>query len=160
MLDLPVQPTESTTWQEVLGSAIGFNLLSSGRIPLWAGVLITAADTFTFLFLESYGLRKLEAFFASLIAVMVAMFGHMYAAAGAVSKCTHSLPRYYAGHASQLETLRVGQCDALQSHELIGTPGHCRASGIRPHRTAGGYVNRITHRLARLTLPQLAWSAL
>ena len=40
-------------------------------------MLITGADTFTFLFLESYGLRKLEAFFASLIAIMVGAFGYM-----------------------------------------------------------------------------------
>lgn len=68
--------------QEVLGSAIGFNLLSNGAIPLYAGVLITAADTFTFLFLESYGLRKLEAFFATLIAVMVGTFGYMFYSGG------------------------------------------------------------------------------
>uniref|UniRef100_A0A8C5UA80 Natural resistance-associated macrophage protein 1 n=1 Tax=Malurus cyaneus samueli TaxID=2593467 RepID=A0A8C5UA80_9PASS len=49
--------------QEVIGSAIAINLLSVGRIPLWAGVLITIADTFVFLFLDKYGLRKLEAFF-------------------------------------------------------------------------------------------------
>eukprot|EP00116_Pleurobrachia_bachei_P004861 sb/3465123/ len=47
-------------------------------IPLWGGVLVTVIDTFTFLFLDKYGLRKLEAFFAFLIAVMAAMFGYEY----------------------------------------------------------------------------------
>ena len=47
------------------------------RIPLWEGCLITAVDTFTFLFLESYGLRYLEAFFGLLITIMCAMFGWM-----------------------------------------------------------------------------------
>lgn len=47
----------------------------SNRIPLWGGVLITVADTFTFLFLDKYGLRKLEAFFGLLITVMALSFG-------------------------------------------------------------------------------------
>lgn len=45
--------------QEVIGSAIAIYFLSNGKVPLWAGALITAVDTFTFLFLESAG-----AFFA------------------------------------------------------------------------------------------------
>ncbi|XP_030845938.1 natural resistance-associated macrophage protein 2 isoform X2 [Strongylocentrotus purpuratus] len=51
------------------------------RIPLYAGVLITITDTFVFLFLDKYGLRKLEAFFASLIIVMAFTFGYEYVAA-------------------------------------------------------------------------------
>lgn len=46
------------------------------RIPLYAGVLITIADTFTFLLLDKYGLRKLEAFFGFLITVMAVTFGY------------------------------------------------------------------------------------
>ncbi|VEL09072.1 unnamed protein product [Protopolystoma xenopodis] len=61
---------------EVIGTAIAINLLSSGRVPLWAGVIITIADTFTFLFLDKYGLRKLEAFFAFLIGIMTVTFGY------------------------------------------------------------------------------------
>nr|AEC05335.1 solute carrier family 11 member 2 isoform alpha [Dicentrarchus labrax] len=64
--------------QEVIGCAIAFNLLSSGRIPLWAGVLITIIDTFVFLFLDKYGLRKLEAFFGVLITIMAITFGYEY----------------------------------------------------------------------------------
>ncbi|XP_037638172.1 natural resistance-associated macrophage protein 2-like isoform X2 [Sebastes umbrosus] len=64
--------------QEVIGCAIALNLLSVGRIPLWAGVLITITDTFVFLFLDKYGLRKLEAFFGFLITVMAVSFGYEY----------------------------------------------------------------------------------
>ncbi|XP_075407795.1 natural resistance-associated macrophage protein 2 isoform X2 [Tenrec ecaudatus] len=64
--------------QEVIGSAIAINLLSVGRVPLWGGVLITIADTFVFLFLDKYGLRKLEAFFGFLITIMALTFGYEY----------------------------------------------------------------------------------
>ncbi|EGC29415.1 natural resistance-associated macrophage protein [Dictyostelium purpureum] len=64
--------------QEVIGTAIALQILSNGHIPLWAGVLFTAADTFTFLFLEKYGIRKLEAFFCSLITIMAISFGVEY----------------------------------------------------------------------------------
>ncbi|KAM9343771.1 natural resistance-associated macrophage protein 2-like isoform 2-T3 [Pholidichthys leucotaenia] len=68
--------------QEVIGCAIAFNLLSSGRIPLWGGVLITIIDTFVFLFLDKYGLRKLEAFFGLLISIMAITFGYEYVRVG------------------------------------------------------------------------------
>lgn len=45
-------------------------------IPLWVGVIITILDTFTFLFLDKYGLRKLEFIFACFIAIMAASFGY------------------------------------------------------------------------------------
>lgn len=64
--------------QEVIGSAIAVNILSKGTIPLWGGVLITAADTFTFLLLEGYGVRKLEALFGVLITTMAVTFGVEY----------------------------------------------------------------------------------
>lgn len=64
--------------QEVIGSAIAINLLSMGIIPLWGGVLITIVDTFFFLFLDKYGLRKLEAFFGLLITIMGITFGYEY----------------------------------------------------------------------------------
>lgn len=56
--------------QEVIGTAISLYLLSNGKIPLFIGVLITISDTFTFLFLDKYGLRKLEAFFGFLMYVL------------------------------------------------------------------------------------------
>lgn len=61
--------------QEVIGTAIALYLLSVQKIPLWAGVLITITDTFFFLFLDKYGLRKLEVLFGFLITVMAVTFG-------------------------------------------------------------------------------------
>lgn len=40
------------------------------------GVLITVLDTFTFLMLDKYGLRKLEFLFGFLITVMAVSFGY------------------------------------------------------------------------------------
>ncbi|XP_068931253.1 natural resistance-associated macrophage protein 1 [Petaurus breviceps papuanus] len=64
--------------QEVIGTAIAFSLLSARRIPLWGGVLITIIDSLFFLFLDNYGLRKLEAFFGFLITIMALTFGYEY----------------------------------------------------------------------------------
>ncbi|KAG2814754.1 Metal transporter [Phytophthora cactorum] len=58
--------------QEVLGSSIAFQVLFG--FPLWVGCLITGFDTFTFLLLHRYGIRKLEAFFVTLIIVMLVCF--------------------------------------------------------------------------------------
>lgn len=49
------------------------NLLLS--IPLTVGVLVTILDTLSFLFIDKYGVRKLEFFFAILIATMAVSFG-------------------------------------------------------------------------------------
>ncbi|KAG6406889.1 hypothetical protein SASPL_134503 [Salvia splendens] len=65
--------------QEVIGSAIAIQILSRGFLPLWTGVLITAADCFIFLLLENYGVRKLEAVFAVLITTMGLSFAWMFA---------------------------------------------------------------------------------
>ncbi|XP_014767971.1 natural resistance-associated macrophage protein 2 isoform X1 [Octopus bimaculoides] len=67
--------------QEVIGTATALYLLSNEKLPLYAGVLITIVDTFTFLLLDKYGLRKLEAFFGLLITIMALMFGYEYGAA-------------------------------------------------------------------------------
>ncbi|OEL36242.1 Metal transporter Nramp6 [Dichanthelium oligosanthes] len=64
--------------QEVIGSAIAIKILSKGYLPLWAGVVITALDCFIFLSLENYGVRKLEAVFAFLIATMAISFAWMF----------------------------------------------------------------------------------
>jgi len=64
--------------QEVIGTAIAIYILSDKVIPLWGGVLITVADTFTFLLLDKYGLRKLELFFGFLITIMAFTFGYEY----------------------------------------------------------------------------------
>ncbi|XP_033224427.1 protein Malvolio isoform X2 [Belonocnema kinseyi] len=64
--------------QEVIGTAIAIYLLSNKAVPLYIGVLITIIDTFTFLFLDKYGLRKLELFFGLLITIMAVTFGYEY----------------------------------------------------------------------------------
>uniref|UniRef100_A0A0N4Z1R3 Protein Malvolio n=1 Tax=Parastrongyloides trichosuri TaxID=131310 RepID=A0A0N4Z1R3_PARTI len=64
--------------QEVIGTSIAIYLLSRGKIPLYGGVLITIVDTFTFLFIDNYGFRKLEMFFGFLITVMAVTFGYEY----------------------------------------------------------------------------------
>src|SRR3989304_3491389 len=50
---------------EVLGSAIGLNLLFG--IPIFYGVLVTAADVLLLLGLQRIGIRKMEAFILMLV---------------------------------------------------------------------------------------------
>src|SRR5579871_1266895 len=57
---------------EVLGAAIGLNLLF--HIPLLIGVLVTAADTLLILWLQSLGIRTIEAFVLALISVIAGCF--------------------------------------------------------------------------------------
>ena len=64
--------------QEVVGSAIAIRILSGGRIPIYAGCLITAADCFAFMLLDRSGMRKLEALFGIFISTMVVTFGFQY----------------------------------------------------------------------------------
>ena len=58
--------------QEVIGSATALYILFG--LPLWGGALITILDSFLFLFIHYYGVRKLEVFFAFLIIVMTVCF--------------------------------------------------------------------------------------
>lgn len=53
---------------EVLGMAIGLNLLFG--LPLIEGVVITVLDTFLLLFLINKGMRKMEAFIITLVAII------------------------------------------------------------------------------------------
>src|SRR3954469_12006588 len=53
---------------EVLGMAIGIQLLTG--IPLLWAVLITVLDTFLLLLLQRFGMRKMEAFIISLVAII------------------------------------------------------------------------------------------
>ncbi len=57
---------------EVLGMAIGIYLLTG--LPLIWGTVITVLDTFLFLLLQRYGIRKMEAFIISLVAVIGGSF--------------------------------------------------------------------------------------
>ena len=78
--------------QEVIGTAIAINLLSNNLVPLWAGVLITVVDTFTFLGLDKYGLRKLELFFGLLITTMAASFGYDWTLNRSINACVNVSP--------------------------------------------------------------------
>ncbi|XP_071896741.1 LOW QUALITY PROTEIN: natural resistance-associated macrophage protein 1 [Anas platyrhynchos] len=105
--------------QEVIGTAIAFSLLSAGRIPLWGGVLITIVDTLLFLFLDKYGLRKLEAFFGLLITIMALTFGY----------------EYVVVRPAQLEVLRgifLPYCPGCGREELLQAVGMVGAI-IMPH---------------------------
>ncbi|KAG2185660.1 hypothetical protein INT44_002453 [Umbelopsis vinacea] len=57
---------------EIVGSAIALRIILN--IPLWSGVLLTATDTITFSLVQYYGMRKLEALFMVLIALMAICF--------------------------------------------------------------------------------------
>lgn len=58
----------ATDLAEVLGMSIGLQLLFG--IPLAVGVSITVLDTFLILYLQSYGMRKMEAFILGLVAII------------------------------------------------------------------------------------------
>lgn len=105
--------------QEVIGTATALYLLSNGKIPLWGGVLITIADTFTFLLLDKYGLRKLEAFFSFLIAIMAVSFGYEYGVAAP----------------DQMEVIKglfIPYCDGCDTSQLVFAVGIIGAV-IMPH---------------------------
>jgi manganese transport protein len=57
---------------EVLGMAIGIQLLTG--LPLVWGVSITVLDTFLLLFLQRLGMRKMEAFIITLVAIVAISF--------------------------------------------------------------------------------------
>ena len=57
---------------EVLGAAIGLNLLFG--LPLLPGVLLTSLDILLLLWLSRFGIRMIEGFVLSLIAVMAGCF--------------------------------------------------------------------------------------
>jgi manganese transport protein len=62
----------STDLAEVIGTAIGLNLLFG--IPLEIGVVITALDVFLILWLQNLGFRWIEAFIVTLLAVIAICF--------------------------------------------------------------------------------------
>ena len=57
---------------EVVGMAIGLQLLF--HLPILVGVVISVLDTFFILFLLDYGIRKIEVFILSLVAIIGACF--------------------------------------------------------------------------------------
>jgi manganese transport protein len=62
----------STDLAEVIGTAIGLNLLFG--IPLEIGVLITALDVFLILWMQNLGFRWIEAFIVTLLGVIAVCF--------------------------------------------------------------------------------------
>lgn len=62
----------ATDLAEVLGMAIGLQLLTG--LPLIYGVLFTVLDTFLLMWLQRWGIRKLEAFVIGLIFIIGAAF--------------------------------------------------------------------------------------
>ena len=82
ILEAEVQVACYTLHAQVIGCAIALSLLTYGAVPLWAGVLVTAVDSFALLLIERLGVRNLEAVFAVLITTMAVSFGVMYVLAG------------------------------------------------------------------------------
>jgi manganese transport protein len=70
----------ATDLAEVLGMAIGIKLLTG--LPLMYGTIITVTDTFLFMLLQRYGMRKMEAF----IFVLVATIGGSFLAEMLIAK--------------------------------------------------------------------------
>ena len=62
----------STDLAEVIGTAIGLNLLFG--VPLEIGVLITALDVFLILWMQNLGFRWIEAFIVTLLGVIAVSF--------------------------------------------------------------------------------------
>ena len=62
----------STDLAEVIGTAIGLNLLFG--IPLEIGVIITALDVFLILLLQNLGFRWVEAFIVTLLGIIAVCF--------------------------------------------------------------------------------------
>lgn len=58
----------ATDLAEIIGMAIGIQLLTG--LPLIWGVLLTVADTFLFLLLQKWGIRKMEAFIIALVSII------------------------------------------------------------------------------------------
>jgi manganese transport protein len=63
----------STDLAEVIGTAIGLNLLFG--MPLELGVFVTALDVFLILYLQNLGFRWIEAFIVTMLGVIAVSFG-------------------------------------------------------------------------------------
>ncbi|KAJ2004232.1 hypothetical protein H4R26_002635 [Coemansia thaxteri] len=58
--------------QEVIGTAIALHILTS--MPIWAGVVITAVDSFLFLYIQRLGVRATELVFGLLVSTLAVCF--------------------------------------------------------------------------------------
>ncbi len=125
---------------EVLGSAIGLQLLFG--VPLVAGILITALDTFLLLLLHGRGVRLLEAFIVVLVTTIgLCLALEVFLAKPAVSEVVSGLVPSLPGEGALY--LAMGMLGAtvmphniylhsalVQSRRIAPTPGGIR-SGIR-----------------------------
>ncbi len=82
---------------EVLGAAIALNLLF--HIPLLTGVLLTAADTLLLLWFTRLGIRVIEAFVLSLIAIIAVCFAIeiLWAGTPILSDVMHGIVPHLSG---------------------------------------------------------------
>ncbi len=84
---------------EVLGMAIGIQLLTG--LPLIYGVAITALDTFLLLFLQKLGMRRMEVFILSLIAIVgLSFFIEIFLAKPSLSEISRGLVPSLPGSAA------------------------------------------------------------
>ncbi|KAJ2726804.1 hypothetical protein GGI07_000315 [Coemansia sp. Benny D115] len=58
--------------QEVIGTAIALHILTG--LPIWAGVVITAVDSFLFLYIQRFGVRVTELVFGLMITTLAVCF--------------------------------------------------------------------------------------
>ncbi|KAJ2156647.1 hypothetical protein GGF46_005047 [Coemansia sp. RSA 552] len=58
--------------QEVIGTATALHILTT--IPIWAGVIITAVDSFVFLYIQRLGVRVMELVFGLLVTTLAVCF--------------------------------------------------------------------------------------
>jgi len=101
---------------EVLGAAVGLQLLFG--IPLLVGVLITAFDVLLLLALSSFGIRRLEAFIISLVAVIGVCFAaQMVMSQPDLAAIVYSvIPRNAEGSASLFGHAPDGKVTVLGLH--------------------------------------------
>jgi manganese transport protein len=116
---------------EVLGMAIALNLLFG--LPLLTGVLITALDSFILLFLLQVGIRKMEAFIVSLVALIgICFFAQLWMAKPDVGEAVKGFVPSLQG--SEALYIAIGIIGAtVMPHNL-----YLHSSLVQTRRIAGG----------------------
>jgi len=116
---------------EVLGMAIALNLLFG--LPLLTGVLITALDSFILLFLLQVGIRKMEAFIVSLVALIgICFFAQLWMAKPDVGEVVKGFVPSLQG--SEALYIAIGIIGAtVMPHNL-----YLHSSLVQTRRIAGG----------------------
>jgi hypothetical protein len=126
---------------EVIGTAVALNLLSG--MPLWAGVLITAADVFIVLLFELKNFRFLEVFIVTLVAVIAGCF---------IWELAVSRPHWPAVMAGFIPRPEVGaRRPARRPACAAGSPGGAQpAQGLVQAARAAGPRARVGSRRRRV----------